>query len=129
MGAMQRNKGARGERELFCLLSDELGFAVTRNLSQTRDAGCDSLSIPGFVVEVKRQEQPFSYAWMAQAVAAVTNGEIPVVFHRRNRHPWFAYLRTADLMGDGAYTGCIRLDFADAVIFLREHMHGERKCA
>lgn len=128
MSARQRNKGARGELELFRLLSCELGFAVSRNLLQTRDAGCDSLSVPGFVIEVKRQEQPFRAAWMAQAVEAAQSGEIPVVFYRRSRCAWFAYFRAADVLGDPSYSGIVRLEFADAVLFLREHLTTCAEC-
>ena len=129
MGRASRNKGAAGERELFALLSDRLGFVVTRNLSQTRDAGCDTLSVPGFTVECKRVESPFQAAWMAQAVAAVHPGhEIPVVFYRASRHPWRAAFSTADLLGFApckgclAYTGLAHLDLDDAATFMRERV-------
>lgn len=124
MGALQRNKGMAGERELFKLLSAELGFVVERNLTQTRDAGCDSVSIPGFVVEVKRQEIPFTEKWMGQAIAAAKSGEIPVVFHRQSYQPWRMYIRTADLLNATAYTGIACLEFEDAVIFIRENLSG-----
>ncbi|MBU2833027.1 hypothetical protein [Acidithiobacillus ferriphilus] len=140
-GRGSRNKGGRGERELFHLLSDRLGFVVTRNLSQTRDAGCDTLSVPGFTIECKRVESPFQNAWMSQAIAAVHAGhEIPVVFYRQSRHPWRAAFRTADLLHSGmrgftndpfgncvsqtlhhqAYTGLAHLDLDDAATFMRE---------
>lgn len=122
MGTMQRNKGANGERELFKLLSAELGFAVMRNLSQSRDAGCDSISIPGFAIEVKRQESPFQKAWMEQAILAAGTQNIPVVFYRQSRQPWRMVVRTSDLVGEPAYRGLATLEFADAVVFLRERL-------
>ena len=42
-----RAKGASGERELFSLLSAELGFVVKRELGASRDGGCDGLNVPG----------------------------------------------------------------------------------
>lgn len=39
MTAMQRRKGASGERELFALLSDLLGYVVRRNIGQARAGG------------------------------------------------------------------------------------------
>lgn len=120
-GRMSRNKGARAERELFGLLADRLGQVVTRNLSQTRDAGCDSLSVPGFAIECKRVETTFQSAWMRQAIVAVRHGhEIPVVFYRQSRHPWRAAFRAADLLHSPAYRGLVRLDLDDAATFMRE---------
>ncbi|MHB8225032.1 hypothetical protein [Acidithiobacillus sp.] len=122
-GKASRDKGSRGERELFALLSDRLGFVITRNLSQTRDAGCDSLSVPGFTIECKRVESPFRDAWMAQAVAAIHRGHaIPVVFYRASRHPWRAAFRAADLMKCPAYIGLVHLDLDDAATFMHERV-------
>ena len=56
MTAMSRNKGAAGERELFRILSYELGVAVRRKLGAARDGGCDGMDVPGWAVEVKRTE-------------------------------------------------------------------------
>ncbi len=120
---MSRNKGARAERELFHLLSDRLGFLVTRNLSQTRDAGCDSLSVQGFTIECKRVETAFQSAWMRQAIGATHSGhEIPVVFYRQSRHPWRAAFRCSDLLNCAAYTGLAYLDLDDAAAFMRERV-------
>ena len=47
MSAMQRSKGQRGERELFGLLSDQLGFIVQRNIDQARAGGADCIQVPG----------------------------------------------------------------------------------
>jgi hypothetical protein len=128
-GRRSRCKGASGERELFHLLSEELGFLVTRNLTQTRDAGCDSLSVPGFAIECKRVETPFQKAWMAQAIAAIHPGhETPVVFYRQSRYPWRAAFRVSDLLqcycrlqGPSA-PGLAHLDFEAAVYVMRERL-------
>ena len=88
MSAMQRNKGANGERELFGILRDELGLAVERNLTQSRiGGGADSLSLPGIAIEVKRQEKPMQEAWWRQAVEQAGN-RTPVLAYRRSRQPW-----------------------------------------
>ncbi|QER45288.1 hypothetical protein [Acidithiobacillus caldus] len=122
-GKTSRNKGARGERELFALLSDRLGRVVTRNLSQTRDAGCDTLSVPGFTIECKRVESDFQAAWMAQAVAAIRPGhEIPVVFYRRSRRPWRGAFRLSDLLCCSAYVGLAHVDLDDAATIIRERL-------
>lgn len=118
MGKMQRDKGARAERELFALLSDELGTIVQRNLVQTRDSGADSLSIPGFAIEVKRHETPFRQAWWDQVnatrhqngfaackglapckgFAPGKGGLTPLLFYRQSRHPWTAVFDLADFL-------------------------------
>ncbi|MHB1643095.1 MAG: hypothetical protein ACYCS8_10650 [Acidithiobacillus sp.] len=120
-GRRSRNKGSRAERELFGLLADRLGQVVTRNLSQTRDAGCDSLSVPGFAIECKRVETAFQFAWMRQAIEATHSGhDIPVVFYRQSHHPWRAAFRCSDLLNCSAYTGLAHLDLDDAATFMRE---------
>ncbi len=55
MSAMQRRKGAAGEREVLKLLGDELGVLLSRNLQQTREGGADCIALKGFAIEVKRQ--------------------------------------------------------------------------
>lgn len=101
MSASQRRKGASGERELFKLLSAELGFVVQRTLDQTRTGGADCIDVPGFAVEVKRQERLSRPAWWRQAVRqGIKLGAEPIVWYRRSREPWRALVRTAD----GGYT-------------------------
>ncbi len=91
MSAMQRRKGQAGERELFALLSDELGFTVRRNVDQARHGGADGLDIPGWAVEAKRQEALAISAWWAQAERQA-DGRKPVLFYRPSRKPWRAVL-------------------------------------
>mgnify|MGYP003647363897 CR=1 FL=1 len=74
-GKSSRDKGAAGERELAGVLTDLLGNqTVQRELSQTRDGGCDLVlkSTAGDVnVEVKRVERrsPDIYGWLGQCDA------------------------------------------------------------
>lgn len=98
MGAMQRRKGATAERELFGLLSDELGTVVKRNLSQTRGGGADTLDVPGWAIEVKRQEAESISAWWKQALEqAESSGRKPILFYRASRQPWRAVVDLAEL--------------------------------
>jgi len=87
MGKMQRNKGAQGERELFSLLSDGLGLNITRNLVQTRSGGADTMDIPGFAIEVKRQEALKINEWWEQTLMQAAD-RIPVLAYRQSRQPW-----------------------------------------
>lgn len=95
-GRKSRNKGAAAERELLKLLGDELGVMLARNLVQTREGGADCLQVSGFAIEVKRQEQLSRPAWWRQACeqADRVNAE-PLLFYRRNREPWTAWIHTS----------------------------------
>lgn len=121
MSLSQRRKGATGERELFKLLSDELGFVVQRTLDQTRTGGADCIEVPGFAVEVKRQERLSRPAWWRQAVRQGNKlGAEPIVFYRRSREPWRSLVRTVD----GGYDD---FAFEKAVMHIREklaRLHG-----
>ena len=100
MAAMSRNKGAVGERELFGKLSDELGIVVQRKLGAARDGGCDSLDVPGWVIEVKRTETLLLSAYWAQArrQAEASGGDRrPVLFWRKSRAKWVAFMDPHDL--------------------------------
>jgi len=100
MAAMSRNKGAVGERELFGKLSDELGIVVQRKLGAARDGGCDSLDVPGWVIEVKRTETLLLSAYWAQArrqAEASGGGRRPVLFWRKSRAKWVAFMDPHDL--------------------------------
>lgn len=88
MSAMQRRKGASGEREIARLLSDELGMKFERQLSQSRDGGCDLIVGP-FALEVKRHESNPLRAWWTQAnVSADALHLMPAVAYRPSRQPW-----------------------------------------
>lgn len=90
MSAMQRNKGARAEREFFGLLSEFLGTTVRRNVDQARSGGADGIEVPGWAIEVKRHESGFRSEWWEQAKAqALHNGNcMPALAYRANRQPW-----------------------------------------
>jgi hypothetical protein len=93
MGKSQRTKGAVGEREVFRLLSEELGFVVTRNVDQARKGGADCINLPGFSPEVKRREVLSRPSWWRQAVRqGAKDGKEPIVWYRRNREEWRALI-------------------------------------
>ncbi len=101
MSAMQRRKGQTGERELFALLSAELGLVVRRNVDQARQGGADGLDIPGWAIEVKRQEVLSIASWWAQAQRqADTLNRRPILFYRVSRKPWRAVLDLHDVAPD-----------------------------
>lgn len=107
-GRGARNKGAAGEREVAKILTDNLGFVVKRNLSQSRD-GADDITIQKFRVEVKRQETLAIDKWSTQVEACSKPGEVPVVIYRRSGQPWRVCLLLDDfipMLRDQLEGGC-----------------------
>ena len=98
MGARERNKGARGERELTAWLTGR-GYPARRGRQysgnpESPDVVC--ADVP-FHFECKRTERIRLYDAMAQAITDAGD-KVPVVAHRRNRGKWLAVLRLEDLI-------------------------------
>ena len=85
----RREKGAGGERELAKTLR-ELGFEDARRGQQFCGANGDAdvVALPGIHIECKRTEKLSLYTALAQAKSDARMGEMPCVFHRRNRCEW-----------------------------------------
>lgn len=91
-----REKGARGERE-FAEFCKEQGYGESRRGQQYSGIeGEDVVGLPGIHVEVKRVEKLNIYDAMSQAIGDAKEGQLPVVAHRRNRHPWLITMRAED---------------------------------
>jgi Holliday junction resolvase len=126
MSAMQRNKGAAGERELFGLLSHELGFVVRRGLGAARDGGADSLDVPGWAIECKRCEAWSNAFWDQATAQARASGRKPALFWRQSRKPWAVTVDVADLSGvapAGRYVATISLECWCALV--REQLRSD----
>lgn len=83
-----KRKGAAGERELAGKLRD-YGFAARRGQQYCGANGdADVIGLPGIHIECKRVERLNLYDAMAQAQKDALPGEIPAVFHRRDRCDW-----------------------------------------
>lgn len=109
-GRSNRRKGAVAEREVCHLIRGATGDEVSRNLSQTRDAGGDVKWGP-FYLEVKYQKTIAMPAWQQQAAAsAAQDGEglVPAVVYRRPNEqfwiamPFDAFLATFATLRDAA---------------------------
>lgn len=82
-GKANRAKGAREEREVCHIVNRITGSDISRNLSQTRDSGCDVTWGP-FLLEVKYQKTLAIPAWQRQVTtAAAKEGLVPCIVHRR----------------------------------------------
>lgn len=98
MGKSQRTKGAAGEREVCHLIQNTLGFDAKRNLSQTREGGCD-IAVGPFHIEVKRRAKIGGiYDWMEQAEASCMSGEHPVVFCRADGKKWLVVMTAEEAL-------------------------------
>lgn len=93
-----RNKGAAGERELAAKLR-EYGYGCRRGQQYSGANGdADVVGLPGVHIECKRVERLNLYNAMAQSIKDAMDGEIPAVFHRRNRREWLVTLKLDDFM-------------------------------
>ncbi|MCI8607125.1 MAG: hypothetical protein HFG72_10010 [Hungatella sp.] len=91
-----RQKGARGERELAGILR-EYGFDSRRGQQYSGANGdADVVGLPGIHVEVKRVERLNISEAMKQSQRDARPGELPAVFHRRNREEWLVTMPLGD---------------------------------
>ena len=91
MSAMQRTKGAQGEREISALIRDLTGWDVQRRV-RNHAGDSDLVGIPGWSVEVKRHASACRgeiAAWWRQTCEQATDG-LPVLFYRLDRDSWRA---------------------------------------
>lgn len=97
MSAMQRRKGQTGERELFRILSEQLGTVVKRRLGAAREGGCDCLDVPGWAIEVKRTETLLASHWNQAVRQAIETDRKAVLFWRKSRAPWWVLVAPHDI--------------------------------
>ncbi len=97
MGAMQRRKGAAGERE-WCKQLAPVAPGATRDIDQSRDGGGD-VRVPPFLYEVKRYAKFAIYEHMDQAiVSANKHNMLPAVALRGDNRDWLVVLRAEDFI-------------------------------
>lgn len=98
MGRMSRNKGKTGERELANILKEH-GYDARRGVQYCGANGdADVVGLPGIHIEVKRTETLSLYTALEQAESDAREGEIPVVFHRRNRKRWVVIMELENFL-------------------------------
>lgn len=98
-----RRKGAVGERELAQALQ-VMGWEDSHRTAQRTGVHGDADltdAIPGVHIECKRVERLNIHEAMEQAVSDAIEGDVPAVFHRRNRKPWLVTVRLVDLVKFG----------------------------
>lgn len=91
-----RDKGARGERELASVLNSYGYFCRRGQQYSGANGDPDVVGLPGIHIECKRVERLNLTDAMIQAKRDARDGEIPAVFHRRNREEWLVTMRLDD---------------------------------
>lgn len=101
MGRAERQKGGCGEREVVDLLK-ERGYDSRRApYSGALYWKGDVLGLPGYCLEVKRQERLQIPQWLRQAKEQAEKSEPgtkPLLVFRRSREEWHACLPFSDLL-------------------------------
>lgn len=102
MGKSERLKGANGEREVARKFRD-YGIELLRvpnsgGLQRRPEEHGDLLGLPGFNVEIKRQEKANVWAWCEQSESDALPNTVPLVIFRRNRTKWRVILPLDDFI-------------------------------
>lgn len=98
MGKAEREKGKRGERELAGILRN-YGYDCRRGQQFCgKNGDADVVGLPGVHIECKRVERLNLDNAMDQAKRDTRTGEIPAVFHRKDRGEWYVTLLLTDFM-------------------------------
>lgn len=93
-----REKGKRGELEVAKVLR-EYGYNTRRGVQYCGANGdADVVGLPGVHLEIKRTERLNLDKAMEQSCRDAKEGEMPVVFHRKNRQPWRVTMNAMDFM-------------------------------
>ena len=96
MAINSRAKGARGERELSSKLK-EYGYETRRGQQYCGSNGdADVVGLPGIHIECKRVERLNLYDAMAQSRSDAKEGEVPTIFHRKDRCEWLVTMTLED---------------------------------
>jgi len=93
-----KQKGVRGERELSSKLK-EYGYKTRRGQQYCGANGdADVIGLEGIHIECKRVERLNIYDAISQAKADAKGGELPTVFHRKDRSEWLVTMTFDDWM-------------------------------
>ena len=108
MSINSKRKGKTGELELANKLK-EYGYNTQRSVQYNgKDGQADVLGLPHIHIECKRVEKLNLYDAMEQAKRDAKHGDLPTVFHRKNRSNWLVTMELDDYMKiykGGVYDG------------------------
>lgn len=98
MAINSRVKGKNGELEIAGILRG-YGYEARRGVQYNgADGSADVIGLPGVHCEIKRVENLNISKAMQQAENDARDGEIPCVFHRKNREKWKVTMNLDDFM-------------------------------
>ena len=98
VGRKSKNKGKVGERELAHKIA-EYGYGTRRGQQFCGSNGdADVVGLDGVHIECKRVEKLNLYDAMEQSKSDARDGEIPAVFHRKNRKQWLVTMELDEFM-------------------------------
>ena len=93
-----KRKGSTGERELAHKL-EEYGYNTRRSVQYNGKYGqADVVGLPKIHIECKRVEKLNIYNAIDQAKRDAKNGDMPTVFHRKNRSNWLVTMELDEFM-------------------------------
>ena len=96
MTAMSRNKGAAAN--VSCSASCHTSWSRgAAKLGAARDGGCDGMDVPGWAVEVKRTEVLTLRCSGRKLSGRLSSRRRPVLFWRKSRAKWVAFMDPHDL--------------------------------
>ena len=95
MAGLSRTKGKAGEREAVRLLVEITGLDVRRKVRQ-HDGDSDVEGLPGWCVEVKRDNGMSVAAMWEQAQRQCRGSDRALLLYRRDRQPWTARWEIAE---------------------------------
>ena len=114
MATNGKRKGKEGELELAHKLR-EYGYDGKRSVQYNgKDGQADVLGLPHIHIECKRQERLNVYDAIDQAKRDAKNGDMPTVFHRKNRCNWLVTMELDEFME--LYEGYINSEKVKAYI-------------
>ena len=99
MGARERERGARGEREVVQLVREHGWPGAERSSNGRAQVGRGDIALgPEFTsIDVKFCEKTEPWKWWRQAERDA-DGRMPVVAFRRSRSPWLAIVELDELL-------------------------------
>jgi Holliday junction resolvase-like predicted endonuclease len=123
MGAMQRTKGATGERTVINMFKEHGFDDVKRNLMQTAEGGFDLVgkSVELFAIEVKKHKKlNINSAWK-QTTAQATHDLIPVlIYHIPHTSRWLVQMPLSAVNPTLSKERTVTMDFEDFIYVARE---------
>ena len=99
-GRASRSKGSAAEREIAAIISERTGHDCKRTPLSGAISWLpgDVTGLPGWLIEVKRQEKMRIPEWLKQTEVACPPDMRPLLVYRRSREPWRVIIQLDDFL-------------------------------